>query len=190
MGQCTSKDIISEPISLSKSNDFQTYIKYNMKTTDKLFENNGNYSNVRVLDIYDGDTITIAIKIFEAGNQQLIKKIGVRLMGIDTPEMKTKNTELKKCAYKARDRLYNLITQLTDTELKRKEMCDKLSEKPYLVTIKICGTDMYGRILAEIYPYNQINTTSFSQILLDEKLAYAYDGKTKLKENEILEAVE
>ena len=86
MGQCTSKDIISEPISLSKSNDFQTYIKYNMKTTDKLFENNGNYSNVRVLDIYDGDTITIAIKIFEAGNQQLIKKIGVRLMGIDTPE--------------------------------------------------------------------------------------------------------
>ena len=172
------------------SNDFQIYANNTMTNTEKLFIDDGKYSNVRVIDIYDGDTITIALKLFESSNNIVIKKFGVRLMGIDTPEMKSKNADIKKAAFKARDRLYNLITGLNEKELKRKEICDKLSTNTFLVTIKIYGADLYGRILADIYPYDQINVKSFSQVLLDEKLAYAYDGKTKLAENEILEAVE
>jgi endonuclease YncB( thermonuclease family) len=160
-----------------------------METTPKLFNSNKvTYTNVRVIDIYDGDTITVAIQLFpDKLKQETICQKKVRLMHIDCPEMKSKNCINRQLAVKARDRLYNLITGLTDIQLKRSKMCEKLSEKAYLVTIKIYGEDMYGRLLADVYAYNNTSAKSFSHVLLDEKLAYRYDGATKLTEGEIEE---
>lgn len=154
---------------------------YTLENTPKLFGDN-KYYHVRVLDVYDGDTITVALKL-----NNKIYQFKLRLMGIDTPEMKSDNHKINEAAYKARNRLFDLITNITiNNTIKRKETEQLLSKKIYMITIKTYGLDMYGRILADLYPYNNISHKSFSEILLNENLAYKYDGKTKLKTDEIL----
>jgi len=163
------------------------YEKYTMKTTPKLFaENDTHY--VRILDIYDGDTCTIALNL---GNN--IYKFSVRLKDIDTCELKSHSKQGLKNAFDARNRLFNLITKIVnfDNNMSRKQMCDILSnsQEVYIVVITTYGMDKYGRILVNMYDSTTYNgndplNKSFSQILLDEKLAYPYDGRTKLTEDE------
>ena len=60
-----------------------------------------------VIKVYDGDTITIASKMpYE--NSSLFR-FSVRLNGIDTPEIKSKNKNEKALAILARDSLSQLI---------------------------------------------------------------------------------
>ena len=177
--------------------DFNKYNYYNCETIFK-----SGYKTVgRVVDIYDGDTLTVIIHY----SGKYIK-YPVRLSGIDTCEIKSKNNENKELAYKARHRLYNLITnkKLDNYECKREEIRKILNEDVYLVSLDISGLDKYGRLLAEVSKYNnnskqnildvinsiRINNKNnnfiktFSDILLDEKLAYSYNGKTKKSEDE------
>jgi endonuclease YncB( thermonuclease family) len=54
-----------------------------------------------------------------------------------------------------------------------------------IVFIKCYEFDKYGRLLADVYiNYNDINSKSISEILLNENLAYKYDGGKKLSEDE------
>lgn len=148
--------------------------------TKKLFENS--YVTFgRVIDIYDGDTCTVIIKYSEE-----YLKFPVRLAKIDTCEMNSKNNELKNHAILARNRLYNLITNKNANNMDRKQIQNELNNNPYIVKLNIIGLDKYGRLLADIYKYNKntdnSSNKSFSQILLDEKLAFKYDGKAKMTE--------
>lgn len=141
----------------------------------------------RVVDIYDGDTITIIIYLF-----QNYFKFTVRMSGIDTCEMKAKDKSNKEIAYKARNRLFFLVTGIEIDNIERKEVRALLNKTPYLVKIKCGEFDKYGRLLGEIYSTNVLGlakTESFSTILIREKLAYAYDGKTKMTEKEQLIAL-
>lgn len=173
--------------------------KYNYNNCETIFQSG--YKTIgRVVDIYDGDTCSVIIYY---GGKYL--KYPVRLHGIDTCEIKSKNNENKELAYKARHRLYNLITnkQLDDYKCKRTEIRKILNDDVYLVSLDISGLDKYGRLLANITKYNDFNKQNilnlinsiksnkkndkiktFSDILLEEKLAYAYDGKTKKTEDE------
>ena len=101
--------------------------------------------------------------------------------GIDTCEIKSKNDENKKHALLARNRLFNLITNQTldKYDCKRLDIRKILNSNVYLVKIDISGFDKYGRLLADLYDFNDKN---LSKILIEEKLAYEYDGKTKLSE--------
>jgi hypothetical protein len=71
----------------------------------------------------------------------------IRMMGIDTPEMKTKNTYEKQLAIKARDFLRELIL-------------DKF------IIIECLDFDKYGRLLANIYIEG--NAMSISNMMIEK----------------------
>tara|TARA_X000001036_G_scaffold440081_1_gene494257 strand:- start:1475 stop:1936 length:462 start_codon:yes stop_codon:yes gene_type:complete len=112
-----------------------------------------------VIKVYDGDTITIAAKLPFA--ESPVYRWSVRLLGIDTPEMKSKDEKLKKIATKARDTLSGKI----------------MGKTVYLENV---GTEKFGRILANVI----FEGKNLNNWLLEEKLAYEYKGGTKLTEEE------
>jgi len=141
------------------------------------------YIPARVVDIYDGDTITCVLNIF---NQYF--RFHIRLSEIDTCEMKSKEVTNKKLAYEARNRLFNLITSkyITENE-KRKEVRKILNESVYMIHLLCDDFDKYGRLLGWVFPYKtfQYDTKkSFNHQLINENLAYFYKGDTKLTEEE------
>lgn len=172
---------IDKIIDVKISNDLDTknpIDDFKDKTFDNcesLFEK-GYRSICRVVDIYDGDTCTIILNY----NIEYIK-FNVRLNGIDTYEIKSRNDINKNRALLARNRLFNLITDKTldNIDCKRTEIRNILNSNVYLVKIDIHGFDKYGRLLADLYDFDNKN---FSKILIQENLAYSYDGKTKLSE--------
>lgn len=130
-------------------------------------EYNSAYENklvtAKILTVYDGDTCNAIFKL-DIGLPYYNYKI--RLVGIDTPEMKpslsTPNRE--------------------QVIIRAKQARDFIKEKiaSQLVILELQGVDKYGRILAKIYlttpptPESCINT-----LLIDAGLAKAYNGGTK-----------
>lgn len=162
-----------------KEHDFNSTLEFSL---------NNKYLLCRVVDIYDGDTCTCILPLF--GN---FFKFTVRLAGIDTCEIKSKSEINKELAYKARMELFNYVTNNLGTKKNinlyatRNELRKLLNENIYLVHI-LCGEfDKYGRLLGWLFDPRFLitNTTeSFNQKLIDTKLAYKYEGKTKLTEDD------
>lgn len=116
-----------------------------------------NYGDVvvsEIVDVYDGDTFHINIKDWP---DIVGKRIGVRVIGIDSPEMHDKDPLIKLNAIKAKEYAHNILT--TANEVK-------------LINIK---RDKYFRILATVL----VDGRDFSKIMLDSGLAKEYDGGTK-----------
>jgi endonuclease YncB( thermonuclease family) len=87
----------------------------------------------------------------------------------------------------AKKRIYNLITgKNADIDLNKKSIKTELNNNCYLVYLKCYDFDKYGRVLGDIYK-DENSDESFSSILIKEKLAYVYSGKTKLTEQEQIE---
>ena len=154
-----------------------------------FFSLNGKKMYCRVVNVYDGDTITVVLNIFDG-----FYKFSVRLNGIDTCEIKSKNEKNKEFACFARSRLISLITDKDTSEtslLKDRRMINNfLNKNVYCVWIECLDFDKYGRLLANIYKNeNTSSCESFSSILLKEKLAYTYTGETKLTEEEQLDTL-
>jgi micrococcal nuclease len=107
----------------------------------------------RVYKVYDGDTISV---IFRWHKQYI--KTSCRIIGIDTPEIRTKNLEEKKLGIEARDFLRTLIF-------------DKV------VKIKLYKNDKYGRPLIDVFT---LDGQSIKDILIAKNYAKHYDGGTKV----------
>jgi micrococcal nuclease len=126
--------------------------------TDASWENTQTFippiTGGKVIKVYDGDTITIAAKL--PHNTSSVYRFPVRLLGIDTPEIKGSSPREKELAKKARDALSSQI----------------LGKIVYLENM---GTEKYGRILATVF-YEDLN---MNQWMLDHKYAVPYDGGTK-----------
>lgn len=101
-----------------------------------------------VASVYDGDTITC---IIDLGFTIKVKKI-IRLLGIDTPELRGEEKTMGK---KVRDYLRSLI----------------LNQEIILETVKD-KTGKYGRYLATVY-YNNMN---INKHLLEIGYAKKYEG--------------
>ena len=133
---------------------------YNSQIIKKL-EVKDSY-HVKVIDIYDADTITVVL--FFRDIPSIIK---LRLLGIDTPEMKPKtdneneNIKEKALAIIAKIFLKNI-----------------LEENENIIYIETNGTEKYGRTLAILYK-KKGDSKSINQQLVDLKLADSYFGKTK-----------
>jgi endonuclease YncB( thermonuclease family) len=108
----------------------------------------------KVVSIYDADTLTL---IFLMNHEPV--KFRCRLADIDAPEKRSADPIERACSDKAIQRLKELIGQ------------------SQMVYIKCGAFDKYGRLLVELY--NATDSASINQILIDEKLAYRYDGGTK-----------
>ena len=108
----------------------------------------------RVIKVYDGDTITIASKIFN--QDSVLYRFSVRLNGIDAPEIKGKDEDEKLAAKKSRDALSELILNK-------------------YVRLKNIKNEKYGRILADVY----LDDLNICEWLLKNRYAIEYDGGTK-----------
>jgi len=105
-----------------------------------------------ITKVYDGDTVTADIDL---GMQMWMKGVKLRLLGIDAPEIRSKDLAEKAAAIQARERLKDLI----------------LGKEVFLETKK---RGKYGRWLVTII----INDCDVKDILLEEGLVSEYPKKT------------
>jgi endonuclease YncB( thermonuclease family) len=189
MGCSLSKSDIIDNIKEFDNNDF---LQHNNDNTE-LFSLKNQTFLARVVDIYDGDTITCIINIFNN-----YYKFKVRLAGIDTPEKTSHDPTIKNSSLKARFRLFQLIANSNNIDInnidqhinqtiQQKDLRNILNSNLFFVNILCDNFDKYGRLLGWIYNhnsqvYNSVQT--FNQKLIDENLAYEYLGKTKLTEDQ------
>lgn len=103
---------------------------------------------------YDGDTCYITMPALP----QSLSKMSVRILGIDTPEIKGKCKEEKGMALLGRKFANNLFKNARDIEFKNLKW------------------DKYGgRVLADVY----LDGNSYSELIIKQKLARPYDGGAK-----------
>jgi len=170
---------------------------YNLSTP--YFSLNGQNIFGRLVDIYDGDTLKIILPVMDK-----YFKFDVRLNGIDTCEIKSNNLETKKKGLKARRRICEMIEEIYgdydqivvgDEDEDQNKFETKSEIKKYLneivciVFVKCYEFDKYGRLLADVYINYEPLDKSISEILINEKLAYLYDGGKKLTEDEQLKII-
>lgn len=120
-------------------------LRYRLRRRDsEKFEHvrlKGKTFPARVLEIYDGDTLTVGFR-YNGG----FWKSPVRIYGIDAPEMKPRRQgrsiesieQEKAAAVKSRDFLHQLIYD----QIVRLDICDK-------------ATDKYGRLMGAIFFRNE-----------------------------------
>ncbi len=109
---------------------------------------------VVLVRVYDGDTFTVNIPELPA---IFGKEIGIRINGIDTPEMTDK-----------RENIHNLAIEAKEYLLLRLETAEKIT----LTNIK---RDKYFRLNATVL----VDGSDIAIELLDLNLAKQYDGGTK-----------
>ena len=156
------------------------FAKYDIHTPE--FSLNGISTFGRLVDIIDGDSLSIILPVLNN-----FYKYNVRLNGIDTCEMKSKIQENKELALKAQKTLLELIVdQNYEGELTRKNIKEILDKKITTVFVECLAFDKYGRLLANVYKHGELGSSpiNLSEYLLQHKLAYVYTGNTKLTEKE------
>lgn len=175
------------------------FTNYSLNTPE--FSLNGYNTYGRLVDVTDGDSLNIILplnleSIVDSKNINLERsyfyKYHVRLFGIDTCELKSKNEENKKLGLSARKKLVELVTnEKIDHDITKQEIREILDKKIILLFVECLNFDKYGRLLANVYlerdDQEQSEKINLSEYLLKNKLAYKYTGGTKLNENEQLE---
>lgn len=139
-------------------------IKDLMKQTNELplYKLKGDF-DCKVVDVYDGDTITIVLL-----NKGEYEKHKLRLLGYDSPEIKP----LLKTPN--RDAIIKAAKE-------SKEFLRKLTINKHCI-FESHGTDKYGRLLGNLYLTKKgKKDKQINQIMIDNKYGYAYDGGTKRK---------
>ena len=146
--------------------------KYNKKKLKKFNYNDVDFLNLNnwngwanVVKIYDGDSLTVILKYKNNFN-----KFRIRLAEIDTAEIKSKNIKEKEHAEKALEFVKNYINNK-------------------IIFLKCKKNDKFGRTLAFIYKSDKNNEISLNELLIKEKLAYEYKGKTKKNFNKWIEDI-
>jgi micrococcal nuclease len=113
--------------------------------------------NAKVVRIVDGDTIILDIDL---GFNTWINNHWIRLEGIDTPEIRTKNPLEKEAGFLAKD------------------FVEKHIEVGDIITVKtiIDKKEKFGRTLGTIFSKEGVN---INEELLKNNLAIKYVGQTK-----------
>ena len=105
----------------------------------------------KLLRVIDGDTIDCVIDL----GFDIKYKCRVRLKGIDTPEIRTRDLEEKKRGFAAKERVVELLS-----------VCET-----FIIKTELDKKGKYGRILVTIFINNE---ESINQILLLEGHAEVY----------------
>jgi len=109
----------------------------------------------KVISVYDGDTFRVNINSLPP---IVGKNIAIRVNGVDTPEIRGKCQYEKNLALKARDFVRAKLANAKEIKLTNLQR------------------GKYFRVVANVV----VDGVSLEQELLDNKLAYRYDGGKKL----------
>ncbi|MBQ4493779.1 MAG: thermonuclease family protein [Elusimicrobiaceae bacterium] len=120
--------------------------------------NNKNFKKAELLSVYDGDTFKVN---FTCKEPLVCKNISIRIKGIDTPEINSKN----KC-----EKLKGI---------QAKTFTENFLNKKGEIVLKNCGRDKYFRLGCEVF----VNKENLAFELLKAGLALSYDGKAKIKKD-------
>lgn len=112
---------------------------------------------VDVTRVVDGDTVDVDIDL---GFGMTYKKQRVRLMGIDTPESRTRDLEEKFYGLEAKTFLKTLLLECP-------------------VTLVSHEKGKFGRILGELFIYGNMDR-SVNQMMIDNFHAVPYNGGNKV----------
>lgn len=150
MGKCFSKNKNTVDILRSaKREDYQD------------FSFNGFVRICKVVSVYDGDTVRIVFFLNDPPKMNETPIMcSVRLYGIDTPEIRTKDPIEKKNGYNAKQRLIELIGN-------------------DLIKVSFGKDDKYGRPLATLAHLNDSFENSINNKLVVENYAKPYFGGKK-----------
>jgi micrococcal nuclease len=110
----------------------------------------------QLVRVVDGDTIDADIEL----GFNIFMRDRIRLMGIDTPESRTRNLAEKSWGLAAKHRLIELLAETDGAFVLRTEEMSK---------------GKFGRVLGTI----MINGKDANQSLIEEKLAIPYEGGNK-----------
>jgi len=110
----------------------------------------------KIVRVVDGDTVDVD---FDLGFDTWIKNQRVRLNGVDTPEVRTRDLMEKDAGLLAKDKVEEFLPVdswcVEQTELKDK--------------------DKYGRVLCTFW----VDDTNVNQYLIDNNYAVSYHGQSK-----------
>tara|TARA_B110000444_G_scaffold207080_1_gene200903 strand:- start:5683 stop:6138 length:456 start_codon:yes stop_codon:yes gene_type:complete len=118
-------------------------------------QNNYRYT-VNVVKVVDGDTVDVDIDL---GFGMVYKKQRVRMLGIDTPESRTRDLVEKKFGKASKKHLKSIIENAESIELVSHDK------------------GKFGRILGDLFIGN--SQYSINQQMIDENHAVAYTGGNK-----------
>ena len=145
-------------------NDMRDVELVNADNSVALFSLAGETHVAKVVNIYDGDTCKIVIKM---GGR--LVKFTCRMNGYDCPEMKPSKDK------KNRDK------EIAAAKAAKGKLIELVGGEEQLVFAKCGKFDKYGRLLVDMYVDNPIsgNVKSVNQMMMDEGHGYSYDGGTK-----------
>lgn len=131
----------------------------------------------RLVDVSDGDTVTVIVELFP----DRFFKLPIRLHGIDACEMHATCAEARRLAFRARSRVLELLSGATlpDSSTKR-EVRDFLASRTVLVWVSCGANDKYGRTLGHVRASR--DAPNVAEVLLAERLAVPYAGGRRMEE--------
>ncbi|KAJ3052235.1 hypothetical protein HK097_006675 [Rhizophlyctis rosea] len=112
---------------------------------------------IKVLDVYDGDTLTAAIELFPSR----FHSFSIRLLGVDTPEMRPPKPKPGR-----------------EDEVRRAKEAKAYLEKLILgkvVWAEFAGSEKYGRQLATLY-LSENGRKTVNDMIIQNGHGKAYDG--------------
>ena len=131
----------------------------------------------RLLESHDGDTIKVSIVLYGE-----VVKVSVRLLGIDAPEVRSRNDEERAAAVRARDFLaawalperFSAGHGYSEAELRQ-----AYREEPVMLEVDFRGADKYGlRYLGRVH---REDGSCLNDAMLRSGHARPYDGGAKQK---------
>ncbi len=133
-----------------------SFLQLTTLATSDCTHDASNFRCVKYVKNYDADTVT-----FDIPNVHPLigSRINVRVSGVDTPEIRTKNKCEKSKGRDAKKIVANLLKHAKRIDLEN------------------VSRGKYFRVVADV----KIDGKSLSYYLLKNGLAYAYDGGTKKK---------
>ena len=119
-----------------------------------------NFKKVKLISVYDGDTFKVNLPCRE---KLFCQNIPVRVRGIDTPEINSKNSKEKQKAKQAKKFTEQLLSNVK-------------------IILENCTRDKYFRLLCDVFIIKGKEEINLAEKLLSSALAVQYDGKTKKAE--------
>lgn len=127
--------------------------KFPVPRPEEPSNNNNRFTGVTLIKVIDGDTLKVSLP---CENTVLCQNMSVRVRGVDTPELHSKNPQERKKAQEAKA----FTTRFTQGQT---------------LNLMNCGRDKYFRLLCDVKASGQ----DLASALLTAGHAVPYDGGTK-----------